>query len=187
MNQTLENYEKPNFRPDFGQFVHIWAPTFFLWIFMASRIRNHGTHFFVHLITCLRTIRSNLRVAQSGRFVINLVYSRDDTTFAKILDFRLFENLKNALSKTFNCTKLSLESWIPLCLCEKFPEYLPDITMRTWKKVYLMAQHFSWFKNYRLFILRLVPGASFLSAKTMSDFVNMNLMVRMAIKSNART
>ena len=56
------------------------------------------------------SIRSNLWVAQNLRFVIDPVYSRGGTMFAKILDFRLFENLKNALSKTFYSTKLSLES-----------------------------------------------------------------------------
>ena len=30
MNQTWENYKKSNFGPDFGQFVHIWAPKNFL-------------------------------------------------------------------------------------------------------------------------------------------------------------
>ena len=29
MNQTLENYEKPKFGPDFGAFSPIWAPKFF--------------------------------------------------------------------------------------------------------------------------------------------------------------
>ena len=46
-------------------------------------------------------IRSNLRVAQNGRFVIYPVYPGGSTLVAKILDFRLFENLKNVLSKTF--------------------------------------------------------------------------------------
>ena len=39
-------------------------------------------------------IRSNLRVAQNGRFVIKLVYPGGRTTVAKIVDFGLSENLK---------------------------------------------------------------------------------------------
>ena len=39
-------------------------------------------------------IRSNLRVTQNGRFVINPVYSGGGTVVAKILDFRLSESLK---------------------------------------------------------------------------------------------
>ena len=70
---------------------------------------------------------SNLWIAQNGRFVINPVYAAGGTVVAKTLDFRLFENLKNALSKTFCSPKLFLGSWILLCLHENFPEYQPGI------------------------------------------------------------
>ena len=49
--------------------------------------------------------------------------SQSGTMVAKILDFRLFESLKNALSRTFCSPKLSLESWILHCLRENFPVY----------------------------------------------------------------
>ena len=36
--------------------------------------------------------------------------------------------------------------------------------------VHIIPQHFPWFKYWRLFILKLVPGNSFTSAKTLSAF-----------------
>ena len=56
------------------------------------------------------SILSNLRVAQNGRFAINPVYPGGGTMVAKISDFRLFENLQNALFRTFFSPKISLES-----------------------------------------------------------------------------
>ena len=41
-----------------------------------------------------KCIRSNLRVAQNGRFVINPVYSGGGIMVAKMLDFRLSKRLK---------------------------------------------------------------------------------------------
>ena len=49
----------------------------------------------------------------------------------KMLDFRLFESLKSALSRTSNSPKLSPGSWILHCFCENFPEYPPDILIQT--------------------------------------------------------
>ena len=92
-------------------------------------------------------IRSNLGVGQYGRFVINPVYLAGGAIVAKLLDFRLFEDLKNALSTTFCSPKLSLGSWILHC----FPKYPPDIILRTSVIVYLIPQHFLWFKNYKLY------------------------------------
>ena len=89
----------------------------------------------------------------------------------KILDFRLFESLKSALSKPFCSPKLSFESWILHCLWKNVPEYPPEIIILTSIIVYLISQHFSWSKNYKLFILKPVPGAYFASAKTISAFV----------------
>ena len=62
-----------------------------------------------------------------------------------------------------------------------------DIITQTSIIVYLIQHHFSWFKNYKLLILKLVPGASFASAKTISVFVDANLQLMMGImaKSNA--
>ena len=115
-------------------------------------------------------IRSNLWVSQNGRIVINLVYLGGGTMVAKIFDFRFFESLKNAISRTFCSPKLSLESWILHSLCENFPEHPPGKAIRTSVTVYLMTQDFSWFKNYKLLILKLVPGASFSRAKTKCFF-----------------
>ena len=66
------------------------------------------------------------------------------------MDFRLCESLKKAHSRTFCSLKLSLESWILHCLCKKFPEYPPDITIGIWLIACLIPKHFSWFfkKNY---------------------------------------
>ena len=55
-------------------------------------------------------IRSNLRVGQPGRFVINSVYPGKGTMVVKILDFRLFEKLTRKLSRTFCSPKLSIGS-----------------------------------------------------------------------------
>ena len=66
---------------------------------------------------------------------------------SKILDFRFFESLKNALSRTFYSLKLSLESWISHCLRQNVPEYPPCITMRTSIMVYLILQHFHGLKT----------------------------------------
>ena len=41
-----------------------------------------------------KRIRSNLRIAQNGRFIINPVYSGGGIMVAKMLDFRLSERLK---------------------------------------------------------------------------------------------
>ena len=54
--------------------------------------------------------------------------------------------------------------------------------------VYLISQQFSWFKNYKLLIVKPVPGAYFASAKTISAFVDPDLllMMKMVPQSNAR-
>ena len=46
-------------------------------------------------------IRSNLQVAENGRFVVKPVYPGGGIMLPKILDFRLYEILKTALSRTF--------------------------------------------------------------------------------------
>ena len=67
--------------------------------------------------------------SSNGRFCNKPNISWTGTLVAKILDFRLFESLKNASSKTFCFLKLSLGSLILHCLGETFPEYPPDITI----------------------------------------------------------
>ena len=91
---------------------------------------------------------------------------------SKSLDFRFFESLKSALSRTFCSPKLSLESWILHSLCENFPEYPLERAMQTSIIVYLIPQHCPWFKNYKLLILKLVLGFFFACAKTISPFVD---------------
>ena len=57
------------------------------------------------------------------------------------------------------------------CLCENYPEYPPDTALRTSVIVYLIPQHFSWFKNDKLFFVSNDKfPASFASAKTISAF-----------------
>ena len=88
---------------------------------------------------------------------------------AKILDFRLSENLKNALLRTCCSLKLCLESWILLGFSETFREYSRELQT--------------------LLVFTLVPGTSFASAKTMSAFVDMDLlhMVRILAECKAST
>ena len=88
------------------------------------------------------------------------------------MNFRLFESMKNALSRTFFSSKLFLESWILHCLRNNFPEYSADTILRTFIIVDLIPQHFSWFINYKLLILKLIPGASFATATTIRAFVD---------------
>ena len=46
-------------------------------------------------------IRSNLRVAQNGRFVVNPIYLGGGNMVAKMLEFRLSENLTMPSSGSF--------------------------------------------------------------------------------------
>ena len=137
----------------------------------------------IGIITNVSTIRSNLQVAQNGTIVINPVYPRGGTMLVKILNFRLFESLKGAFSKIFCPPKFSLGSRILHCLCKNFLEYPPDII------VYIISKNFPRFKNYKILILNLILGASFACAKTISAFVDPDLllMMKMVAKSNART
>ena len=89
---------------------------------------------------------------------------------AKVLDFRLHESLKNALSRTFYSPKLSLESWILHSFCKK-------VALQTSIIVYLILQRFSWFKNYKLLILKPIPDAFFAYGKTISAFVDTGLLL----------
>ena len=116
-----------------------------------------------------QNIRSNLWVARNGRFGVS-VYSGGGTMVVKILDFRFFQSLKSGLSRTFCSPKSSLGSWILYCLCENFPEYPSDIHNTNSNNSYLIPQHFSGFKNYKLKILKLVPGASFASCQNNKCF-----------------
>ena len=65
----------------------------------------------------------------------------------------------------------------------------PDITIRNSIMMYLTPQQFSWFKNYKLLVLKLLPGIFFASAKTITALVDTDLLVmmKMVAKSNART
>ena len=96
---------------------------------------------------CDLFIRSNLRLAQSGKFAINPLYPGGGTIIVKVMDFRLFESLKRALSRAFCSPKLSRGSCILNFLSENFPEYPPDKIIRISVIVYLLPQHFSWFEN----------------------------------------
>ena len=86
-----------------------------------------GDRFYFEMLR-LWSIRSNLRVAQNGRFVINPVHPGGDTMVTKILDFRLFESLKNALCSTCCSPEFSLKKFAFRIL---FLECPPDITIRT--------------------------------------------------------
>ena len=99
-------------------------------------------------------IRSNLRLVQNERFVMNLVYSGGSTMVAtgvKSLDLRLSESPKNSLSRTFFSSKLSLQSWILHCIFDKFPGYPHDTTIQLLIIVFSIPQHISWLKNYKLY------------------------------------
>ena len=109
------------------------------------------------------SILSNLRVAQNGRFAINPVYPGGGTMVAKISDFRLFENLQNALFRTFFSPKISLESWILHCLCKNFPKYPSDITIR----ISTIAYHstFHCLKYTKYWFLKSLPAVLLLVSK----------------------
>ena len=79
-------------------------------------------------------------------------------TEVKILDCRVSESLKMALS-------------LLRFLCENFLEYPCDITIPIFIVTYSFPQHSSWFKNYKLLILKLVPGASLACAETFGAFL----------------
>ena len=83
-------------------------PNCVFWIVCDGNSKNHilfvtmatviqGEEPFIHLH---RIIRSNLRVAQNGRFIMNPVYGFEPSTRTivsaegEILDFRLFESPK---------------------------------------------------------------------------------------------
>ena len=55
--------------------------------------------------------------------------------------------------------------------------------------IFLIPQHFSWFKNYELLVFKLVPGAFLAIAKAISVFIDTDLllMMKMVAKSNTRT
>ena len=95
-----------------------------------------------------------------------------------------------ALWKPEKCTLQDLLlSQILHCLRETFREYSPDITTQTSPIVYLIPQHFSSFKNYKVLIPKLVSGGSFASAKAIRAFVDKDLlfMMNLVAKSNACT
>ena len=134
-------------------------------------------------------IRSNLQVAQNGRFVINPIYSRGSTMVAKFLDFGLSESLKMHSLGAFCSPKLSLESRILHSLPENFPEYLPNITIGTSTSiiVYLIPQHlFHGSKITNCSDFKTLPDVSFACVKTISAFVDtdLKLMMKMVDKSN---
>ena len=84
------------------------------------------------ICTSLIHIRSNLPVAQNGRFLTKPVYLWGATmvlTRDNILDFRVSKIPKNKLFRTFCSPKLFLESWNLHWLRENFPDYPRDITL----------------------------------------------------------
>ena len=58
--------------------------------------------------------------------------------------------------------------------------------MRTSVTIYLIPQHFSWLKNLKLLILKLVPGAFFTSAKTINAFVDTDLLLMMMMVAQSQ-
>ena len=133
-------------------------------------------------------IRSNLQVAQNGRFLINPIYPGGSTMFANLLDFGLSESMKVCFPATICSPKLSLQSLILYCLRENFLEYPPNITTGTSIMVYLTP--ILWFKNYKLCIgFQILPDASFASVKIINAFVDtiLKLTIKTVDKSNVRT
>ena len=70
------------------------------------------------------------------------------------MTFLLYQNVPRKLNFAFSS--------------ENFAESPPEITIRTSIIVCLIPQHFSFFKNYTLLILKLEPAVSLASAKTIS-------------------
>lgn len=74
-------------------------------------------------------MRSYLRDAQNGKFLINLVYPGGGTMVAtslKVLDCGLFENPENAFSSTFDSSKVP---WERVEVCIVFVITFMDILM----------------------------------------------------------
>ena len=96
--------------------------TYLKWGFSLKQQTSLRFLCMVQYLWCLRGIwiglyfvRSNLLVAQNGRFLAKSVYLEGGTmvpTRGKILDFKLSEIAKNKLFRTFCSLRLSLKSWI---------------------------------------------------------------------------
>ena len=76
----------------------------------------------------------------------------------QILDFRLFESLKNAPSKTFCSLKLSLGSW-SLQSSGELSWISTWYNNTNFNDSLFNPRHFSWFKNYKLLILKLFQNS----------------------------
>ena len=119
--------------------------------------------------------------------LINPVHLRGSTMAAKILDFRLSQSLKNALSRILNSPKVSLERWFLHFRCKNFSEFPPDLTIEVSIIVFLIPQHFSWFKNYKSsrFSNFLLVLLSLVSKQQVIFDTDPLLMMKMVAKSNA--
>ena len=115
----LRNFSEQLFyriTPD-GWFWTVSQPLFYNYLMLWVHCNHRFIAFFiifsfdqlalVNGTCCDLFIHSNLRLAQSGKFAINPLYPGGGTIFVKIMDFRLFESLKRALSRAFYSPKLS--------------------------------------------------------------------------------
>ena len=125
-------------------------------------------------------VRSNLRVAQNGRFV----YPGSDTMVSK---FWFLNSLKAwKMHPLGPSAPPSLKTWILHCLRKNFPEILRDFD----NSLFNSTVYFLLLKESKtVLILKLVLGTSFTTARIISDFVERNplLMMIMVAKSNGRT
>ena len=123
------------FNSDVRQWSHpLMIPLHCLWA--KSNNRTRGQFQFDLVLFFFRFplfffIRSNLRVAQNGRFVINPVYLEVVPWSPQFGILGSLESLEKAFFRTLLSPKLILESWIPHYLCESSPEYPLGITIGT--------------------------------------------------------
>ena len=82
--------------------------------------------------------------------------------------------------------KLSVESLIWNCFRKNFPEYPPKIDTNFNNSLFYSTV-LLWVKNLTVLILKLVPGASFASVKSVFVDADLQLMMKMVAKSNTRT
>ena len=95
-------------------------------------------------------IRSNLRVAQNGRFVITQYSFQIGPCLSKLWILGSLKTWKFLLQDVL-LSMIILESWTLHCPCENFLEYPPNITIGVSIVVFLILLHFSWFKNFKLY------------------------------------
>ena len=123
-------------------------------------------------------IRSNLQVAQNGRFVINLVHPGHGNMVATILDynFGLWKSEKCTLQDLLLFQIIPIGSWI---LREFSWISTWHSSMNFSNSLFNFTTFFMVWKLQTALIIKLVPGCFFAWAETISAFVDLELQLMM--------